>query len=326
MGQTPENMIAGIKPDEATGKARAEVVRRFLFDRGATLVGFAPASAFAGAPAGHRATDIIPQAKSVIVMGLKLISSLVDWPSLAWKDDREVVFNAWMAYDEGCFDSPNMRLSHMAAELAIAFEVNGFQAFFAPPSHGTTITGLNAGRLYGHMAYPQPLDREKLARLAPDVEAPSRYGAPFSVRHAAVAAGLATFGASNLVLHPVFGPRVRWSAVITELEMDRYDQPLTEPVCLYDKGCRACIETCPYDVFEEVTRFEFAGHKHPWSAMTGGKCYYNSAPCGGMCIQTCPAGTGDKAMKKAVARRFRPQRGASDQPPAPHGDCPARIN
>ena len=304
-----ERRVRGITPDESTGKVSTKEVREFLFDRGATVVGLAPASAFADAPAGHRATDIIPNAESVIVMGVKLVSSLVDWPSLVWEQKRSTVFNAWMVYDEGCFDSPNIRLGQMAGELATAFEVNGYYSFFSPGSLGSTTTCLNAARLYAQMEYPQPLDREKLARLGPDLETPSRYEAPFSLRHAAVAAGLATFGANNLALHPEFGPRVRWNVVITELEMDRYDGPLTDAVCLYDKGCRKCIETCPYKIFQEPTRFEFAGQSHPWAAMTGGKCYYNSVPCGGTCIQVCPAGSGDKAMKKAVAQRFAQSKG-----------------
>ena len=69
--------------------------------------------------------------------------------------------------------------------------------------------------------------------------------APFSFRHAAVRAGLATFGASNLALHPVLGPRTRFNVVISEAELDQYDSPLTEAVCLYDQGCRECIRTCP---------------------------------------------------------------------------------
>ncbi len=311
-----ERMIRGIAPDESTGKVSTKDVRQFLFDRGATVAGVAPATAFADAPGGHRATDIIPNAESVIVMGVKLISSLVDWPSLVWEQKRSTVFNAWLVYDEGCFDSPNIRLARMAGELATAFEVNGYHSFFSPGSLGSTTTCLNAARLYAQMEYPQPLDREKLAELAPDIESPSRYEAPFSLRHAAVAAGLATFGANNLALHPVFGPRVRWNVVITELQMDHYDEPLTEPVCTFDKGCRACIETCPYGVFQEQGRFEFAGQSHPWAAMTGGKCYYNSVPCGGTCIQVCPAGSGDKAMKKTVAKRFQQQKRSEQSPPA----------
>lgn len=300
-----KSMIAGIAADAGTGKASTADIRRFLFGRGATVVGFAPASRFDGAPAGHRATDIVPAAKSVVVMGLKLVSTCVNWPQLAWDSSVEKRRDVWSVYDQCCFDSTNMLLEQMAMQLAIAFEVNGCQAFFSPGSNDFTTQDLNAIRLYADMGWPQPLDREKIDALADGLESPTRYGAMLSFRHAAVAAGLATFGANNLALHPVFGPRIRWNVVITDLGMDRYDEPLREPVCRYDKGCRACIETCPHSIFQEMTRFEFMGQSHPWSKMTGGKCYYNSAPCGGVCIQTCPAGSGDRAMKAAVTRRYR---------------------
>ncbi len=296
-------MTSGIGPDRATGKVSSETVRELLFSRGATVVGFAPASRFEGAPAGHCATDMIPGARSVIVMGIKLVSTVVNWPQLVWEKQRQAVVNCWQVYDHGGFYAVNMRLEQMGMELAVAFEVGGHEAIFFSGSSDMTVTELNALRLYEGMVCPQPLDEEKLARLAPDLESPTRYTTPFSFRHAAVAAGLGTFGANNLALHPVFGPRIRWSVVITELEMDRYEEPLKTQVCLYDKGCRACINTCPYNVFHEVVRFEYAGQDHPWSVMRG-KCYYSSIPCGGTCIQTCPAGTGDKKMKKAVAKRF----------------------
>ena len=300
-----DSMIEGLAADPGSGKVSGDEVRQFLFDRGATVVGFAPASRFADAPAGHRATDIVSGARSVVVMGVKLVSACVNWPALAWEASDRARLGAWRVYDQCCFDAVNMRLEHMSMDLAIALELNGCQSFFAAGSDDMTVTELNASRLYADVDWPQPLDTERIAGLAADLESPSRYGGPFSFRHAAVAAGLATFGASNLALHPVFGPRVRWDVVITVAEMDRYDEPLTEPVCHYDRGCRECIETCPYGVFEDVTRFDYAGQSHPWAAMTGGRCYYSSTPCGGVCVQTCPAGTGDRSMIRAVARRYR---------------------
>ncbi len=240
----------------------------------------------------------------MIVVGIKLVSGVVNWPQLVWENKRPAILACWKVYDQCGFDVVNMRLEMIAMDLAINLELAGHPSIFLPASNDMTVTELNATRLYDMMEYPQPLDKEKIAGLKADLESPSRYGAPFSFRHAAVAAGLATFGANNLALHPVFGPRIRWNVVLTELEMDRYDQPLAQPVCRYDKGCRACIERCPHNVFQEVVRFEFAGQSHPWSMMRG-QCFYNSTPCGGTCMQVCPGGTGDKAMKKAVAKRFK---------------------
>ncbi len=212
-------------------------VKDFLSEKGATEVGIAPATAFADAPCGHRATDLVPEAKSVIVMGLKLVSGVVNWPHLVWDDSRDTRFACWRVYDHCGFDAVNMRLEQMAMDLAIALELQGQQTIFFPGSNDMTVTELNALRLYGAMDYLQLADKKKITDLKAGLELPSRYGAPFSFRHAAVAAGLATFGANNLALHPVFGPRMRFNVVITDKELDQYDRPLTESVCLYDKGC-----------------------------------------------------------------------------------------
>ena len=281
----------------------AAAVKSFLYDRGATVVGVTPAQRFDDAPAGHSAADCVPDAKSVIVMGVKLVSGVVNWPQLVWDNRRSTIVDCWRVYDHCGFDAVNMRLEGIAMDLAIALETAGSQAIFFPGSTDMTVTELNAMRLYGNVDYPHSLDREKIESIAARLESSTRYEVPFSFRHAAVAAGLATFGASNLALHPVFGPRLRFNVVITDTELDHYDVPLTEPVCRYDKGCRACIDTCPHGVFGEVGRFDFAGQSHPWAAMKG-RCYYNSVPCGGTCLQTCPAGSGDRAMKRAVLRRY----------------------
>ena len=284
-------------------------VKQFVIERGASVVGIAPASVFDNAPPGHSATDIIPGAKSVVVFGIKLVSGVVNWPQLVWDSSRPTRIRCWQVYDQCGFDAINMRLEQIGMDLAIAFELGEFQSIYFPGSDDMTVTHLNAMRLYGDKECPQPLDKKKLDDLKTRMQKPSWFSAisHFSYRHAAVLAGLAAFGANNLALHPVFGPRIRFNVVITEAEMDQYDQPLTEPVCLYDKGCRECIRTCPHGLFHEVQRFEFAGLSHPWSQMRG-TCYYSSIPCGGTCIQTCPAGSSDIKMKKAVKKRFSCQK------------------
>lgn len=79
-----------------------------------------------------------------------------------------------------------------------------------------------------------------------------------SNRHAAAAAGLGTFGWSNLLLTPEFGPRQRFTCVITDADLE------ADP--MYDKDlcgskCKMCIEACPMNVLdtEEETRISIAG-------------------------------------------------------------------
>ena len=62
-----------------------------------------------------------------------------------------------------------------------------------------------------------------------------------SLRHAAVAAGLGTFGRHNIVIHPQLGTRVIFSAILTSLDMTS-DAPVIDDLCIH---CDACVRSCP---------------------------------------------------------------------------------
>lgn len=68
-----------------------------------------------------------------------------------------------------------------------------------------------------------------------------------SLRHAAKAAGLGVFGRHNLIIHPRFGTRVTFSAVLSSLDLPS-DTPCTEELCNY---CNICVEECPAKALEE---------------------------------------------------------------------------
>jgi epoxyqueuosine reductase QueG len=71
-----------------------------------------------------------------------------------------------------------------------------------------------------------------------------------SLRHAAVAAGLGVFGRNNLVIHPVFGTRVLFTAVLTDLPLVS-DPPVTKELC---DNCGACVAACPAHALDEEGR------------------------------------------------------------------------
>jgi epoxyqueuosine reductase QueG len=71
--------------------------------------------------------------------------------------------------------------------------------------------------------------------------------ADVSLRHAAVAAGLGTFGQHNLVVHPRLGTRVLFTAVLSKLELAS-DPQLQEKACT---GCGLCLRECPAGALEE---------------------------------------------------------------------------
>lgn len=86
------------------------------------------------------------------------------------------------------------------------------------------------------VSYPLPMSKETQGAVA-DV----------STRHAAVAAGLGTFGRNNLVLHPTLGSRVIFTCVLTDLVLPA-DRPLTERQC---DDCGDCVEACPGGALDE---------------------------------------------------------------------------
>lgn len=85
-----------------------------------------------------------------------------------------------------------------------------------------------------------------------------------SLRHAAVASGLALFGRNNLALHPRYGSRVVYTAVLTDLDLPS-DEPLKENPCT---ACNLCVESCPAGALAAEGRTDV------------GKCLRNSQPYG----------------------------------------------
>ncbi len=85
-----------------------------------------------------------------------------------------------------------------------------------------------------------------------------------SLRHAAVAAGLGTFGRHNIVIHPKLGTRVIFTAILTSLELPS-DIPIADDLCNH---CDACVRACPVDALAVPGRTNV------------GRCLGNSQPYG----------------------------------------------
>lgn len=85
-------------------------------------------------------------------------------------------------------------------------------------------------------SYPLNMEREVMG-LVGDV----------SLRHAAVAAGLGVFGRHNLVIHPHFGTRIIFTAILTELPLES-DPPVQDELCTQ---CDLCVEACPAQALDE---------------------------------------------------------------------------
>lgn len=98
-----------------------------------------------------------------------------------------------------------------------------------------------------------------------DFSTPEKIGrGEVSLRHAAVAAGLGTFGRHNLVVHPRFGTRVIFAAVLTKLDLAP-DPPVGENACT---DCGLCVHSCPAGALDKEGKTDVM------------KCLRNSQPYG----------------------------------------------
>ncbi len=65
---------------------------------------------------------------------------------------------------------------------------------------------------------------------------------------AAMLAGLGFIGHNTLVITPEYGPRVRWIAILTDLELEA-DEPFKRDLCAEQPLCKdkdRCVAVCPY--------------------------------------------------------------------------------
>ncbi|MDD2734437.1 MAG: hypothetical protein PHF56_10900 [Desulfuromonadaceae bacterium] len=98
-----------------------------------------------------------------------------------------------------------------------------------------------------------------------DYSTPEKIGVgEVSLRHAAVAAGLGAFGRHNLVVHPRFGTRVIFAAVLTKLDLAP-DLPVGKNPC---NDCGLCVSSCPAGALDKEGKTNVL------------KCLRNSQPYG----------------------------------------------
>jgi len=210
------------------GFDNSEVIE-FARNEGAALVGFAPVSRFKDAPKGHGPLNFLPEAKSVVVFGMRVSDSIVDYSDYhnhftgkaSWAKDtvsrqdwaQVVKYNYYLQVGHYVQDE---LLLYLASKLAWKLEEDGYKTM---PMATTATRGVSAMELRWAQAFY-----------------------PWSQRHAAVMAGLGEFGYNNIVLTPEYGPRIRWNSIITEAEFE-YSPLLSKKVCLRD-NCRKCLEVC----------------------------------------------------------------------------------
>ncbi len=110
----------------------------------------------------------------------------------------------------------------------------------------------------------------------------------------AIAAGLGWQGKSLLVVHPVFGPRIRLVTVLTDLDIE-VDQPIKN-LC---GSCSECTKACPMKAIKNVNTENH--YKDRDEALYFERCAnhvtknperipFIEHPLCGVCIRACPWG------------------------------------
>lgn len=182
---------------------------------GADLVGVASVERFSRAPKGHKPSDFLWNAKSVVVVGVRIPFSIVkSIPSYFYED---------------AYHQVNNELHSLIYKVSFYLENKGFDAFPVSPDEPDYVREV---KVLDNKTHPKVI---MMAR--------------FSHRHAAVLAGLGEFTPASYVVVPKFGPRVRFASVITSASLEP-DKLLKNgftwgSICKPDKCGLACIKACP---------------------------------------------------------------------------------
>lgn len=195
-----------------------EDLKNLAHNEGADLVGVASVDRFQDAPKMTHPNGILPDAKTVVVIGIKYPDAAID------------------------------RWGQPPAESMFFYQ--SVQSFMT-----STVMPMIQFRIYrflekaGFLALP--VAPSGFFRYRDYKEIKGGFIADFSHRHAAVAAGLGELGQQGLLLTPQFGVRQRLCSIITNAPLDV--DPLYGGNALCDH-CQACLKACPVEAFHKTER------------------------------------------------------------------------
>jgi len=202
-----------------------EAVRNRIF-AGSDMdyVGICPAAALDGEPAGRRPSDLLPNARSVIVFGRRLISGALQMKFRAIEDGVGTAMGSYSAHTSVL--SVNHLCMKETYDIAQYLE-NTFGCFAMPLTNNV----LQAVQPEGN--------------YLPFFADPLGAGLPIDIYKAAVAAGIGELGWNHRVITPDNGPRVYLCAIVTSLEFEQYDAPYAGPRLCDPESCGVCARVCP---------------------------------------------------------------------------------
>ncbi|MGB8232557.1 MAG: 4Fe-4S double cluster binding domain-containing protein, partial [Methanobacterium sp.] len=187
-----------------------------------------------------------------VSLGIILLNAIVD--QLPQRFERSVALN----YRHQAYDIINLRLDLISSRISSLIQNEGYNALPIPAS--------------------ERYDDSELCAV-------------FSHKLAANMAGLGWIGKNCLLITPEFGPRVRWSTVLTDAPL----KPAGEPLENGYGDCTECVDTCPVSAF---TGENFRSYENREVRYDARKCekYFKvmedagKIPVCGLCIYNCPNG------------------------------------
>jgi epoxyqueuosine reductase len=187
-----------------------------------------------------------------ISAGIRLLDTIVD--QIPNRSQRAVR----VSYRNHTYDVVNGRLDQISSLLAGRLQKEGYRSMPVPAS--------------------ERIDDERICAM-------------FSHKMAANLAGLGWIGKSCLLITPEYGPRVRWTTVLTDYPFSNVGRPIG-PRC---GECRECVNACPVGAFTGRTFDQDEPREARYDAR---KCedYHKEMekqapkPVCGMCVYICPHG------------------------------------
>jgi len=224
-------------------------VKDLAFSNDIDFVGVAPVARFENAPEGHKPTDLLPGAKSVVSMGMQINLGVQLAQRIAWANRK--------------------RLRHVKT-IYRRFGYGVLNEYFNDRA-AFQLTQMLEGE--GYVAVPI---------VGSGVE--SQWMGAISNRHAAVAAGMGEFGYNGLCVTPEVGPRARFVSVITTAELDPTPLYGGPKLCDLEKckqlgeGQPFCARVCPVKGFssEESNEVIIGGRKFNYARLDKHRCLAGS--------------------------------------------------
>jgi len=220
-----------------------EEIKEFALSAGLDLIGVANIERFENAPKDMHPATIFPEARSVIVVGKRIlrggwrgIEEGTYWPSYTYFDYHGLLNTVFIPYP--------------LYELACFIEDHGWEAVPYYP-------GVPENKSVGG-----PLRKDG---IPPDVN--------LAIRIAGIAAGLGEIGWSKVFLTKKFGPRQRLHAIITDMPVE--PDPLVEPgsICKRDMACVAgCPGAIPHIRENRSIKIQIEDKIYEWGDIDLGKC------------------------------------------------------